>query len=241
MAINSKTNRFWEIFTILVIIGILCLLLIPDVQQAVNSGPRERFRNQMKAVGLALHQYQDAYGCLPPAALKGEEGTPMHSWRALLLPLLEPYFKTKSRPYGYQFDEPSDSETNQKIASQNPHFYRFIITRDDNTKRTSKLVAIIDKSTYWNPAIDCHRLVSGNKAEKRIILMEVPGLKSLWNEPTDFTLDELQTLIEENAFATYGSHVLFDNGEVTWLSPDDITVQKMHKLLNIESKSQLAD
>lgn len=220
-----------EILTILVIIAILAALLFPSVQQTRNSGRRERFRNQMKAIGLALHQYQNAHGYLPPVVLRDAEGTPNHSWRALLLPQLEPYLRVKDRRYDYKFEEAWNSPHNQKFASHNPNFYRQIIIKDDDTTQTSKLVAIKGKNTYWSPSEEYHPLIAGNDQEKRIVLMAIPGLKDFWNKPSDLTFDELLKLIEADAFAKYGTTVLFDNGEVTWLAPEEINPASMRNLL----------
>ncbi|WP_298859106.1 DUF1559 domain-containing protein [uncultured Gimesia sp.] len=233
-----RSNAFtrWELVTILVIVAILCLLLVPDVQQAVNSGQRERFRNQIRAIGVALHEYQTMHGCLPPAALRDAKGDkPQHSWRALLLPHLEPSFKSTDHRYDYRFDEPWNSSHNQMIATEKPHFYRLIITQDDKTPRTSQLVAIIDNSTYWSPTEDCRSLMSHHEDEPRIILMEISMLNGLWNEPKDITLDELEKMIAADVFAIHGSHVLFDNGRRHWLSPEEVNVPNMRKLLRVKT------
>lgn len=227
----SKAFTRWEIVTILVIAAILCLLLVPDVQQAVNSSRRENFRNQMKAVGLALHQYQNEYGCLPPAVLKNEEGTPIHSWRALLLPQMESYFKNQDQPLNYRFNEPWNSHHNQMIGSSNLDLYRGEWPLKDGSDLKTKIVAIVDDSSYWPPSKDCHQLPRDNRTQKRIVLMAIPSSGGLWNEPIDASLDALHTLIERKAFAPFGTYVLFDNGELTWLSPDDITIPNLQKLL----------
>ncbi|MDF1744353.1 MAG: DUF1559 domain-containing protein [Gimesia sp.] len=233
---HSKAITRWEIVTILVILGILCALFIPDTQQPVNSGRREQFGNQMRAIGVALHAYQETHGCLPPAVSRDAEGEkPRHSWRALLLPHLERYFKSTDHRYDYRFDETWNSSHNQMIATENPDFYRLIITQDDKPSRISQLVAIIDDSTYWNPTEDRRSLMSNHEDEPRIILMETPKLNGLWNEPKDITLDKLDQLISEDVFAEHGSYVLFDNGRRHWLSPEEVNVPNMRKLLRVET------
>ena len=51
--------------------------------------PRTQCKNNLKQIALALHNYNDQYGALPPAYTVDENGTPLHSWRTFILPFLE--------------------------------------------------------------------------------------------------------------------------------------------------------
>ncbi|QDT97778.1 hypothetical protein V144x_32600 [Gimesia aquarii] len=235
MKTNSKKNRYWEIFTVLTIIGILCLLLIPEVQQATSGGTRDRFRDQIRKIGAAFAYYHAEHGCFPPAVFTDPDGASQHSWRALILPQLERSFTHKERRFDYLIDEPWNSAQNESVATQNPDLYhREIRSGQADSPSTTKLVAIIDDSTLWGKGHrnQLPRLV--NDEEKQILLIEIPNPDGLWNEPTDISLNELFQLIENGVFAHQGTHALFNNGEVTWLSPDDITVQKMRILLTVK-------
>jgi prepilin-type processing-associated H-X9-DG protein len=63
--------------------------VIPAVQQARETARRATCQNNLRQIGLALHAYHDARGCLPPGQLPqglDSEGTP---WAAFLLPHLD--------------------------------------------------------------------------------------------------------------------------------------------------------
>ncbi|HVJ66747.1 MAG TPA: DUF1559 domain-containing protein, partial [Caulifigura sp.] len=77
-----------ELLVVIAIIAILIALLLPAVQQAREAARRTRCRNNLKQIGLALHNYQSAYSLFPNvnAANSPISGT---TFFAAILPMLE--------------------------------------------------------------------------------------------------------------------------------------------------------
>jgi len=82
-----------ELLVVIAIIAVLIALLLPAVQAAREAGRRAQCVNNMKQMGLAMHNYLDTQGCFPPGAISTSTGdgwsTNFMPWCVLMLPQLE--------------------------------------------------------------------------------------------------------------------------------------------------------
>jgi len=83
-----------ELLVVIAIIAILVALLLPAVQQAREAARRSACKNNLKQIGLAIHNYHEVNRVLPPGTLMKAGDVNAGSvaawgWGAILLPYLE--------------------------------------------------------------------------------------------------------------------------------------------------------
>ncbi len=84
-------------------------IALPAIQAARESSRRMVAMNNLKQIGLALHNYHDAYGHFPPAVI--EQNGVKRSWRVEILPFIEQIALYEQ----YKKDEPWDSPANKRV------------------------------------------------------------------------------------------------------------------------------
>ncbi|MEZ6129635.1 MAG: DUF1559 domain-containing protein [Planctomycetaceae bacterium] len=104
LSVRQKNTGFTliELLVVIAIIAILIALLLPAVQQAREAARRTQCKNNMKQIGLAMHNYHDVYNVFPPGYITktpcnttaqwsacniGELG--LYSWGAFILPYID--------------------------------------------------------------------------------------------------------------------------------------------------------
>jgi prepilin-type N-terminal cleavage/methylation domain-containing protein len=81
-----------ELLVVIAIIAVLIALLLPAVQQAREAARRTQCKNQLKQLGLALHNYHDqTSSCFPPGYINSATNTVFlfWGWNTMLLPQID--------------------------------------------------------------------------------------------------------------------------------------------------------
>ncbi|MDB5340386.1 MAG: hypothetical protein JWN70_6005 [Planctomycetaceae bacterium] len=93
----SKRSGFTliELLVVIAIIAVLIALLLPAVQQAREAARRSQCKNNLKQIGVAVHNFHDSYNGIVPLSMNPTADTTIDAnyssaaWSVMLLPYLE--------------------------------------------------------------------------------------------------------------------------------------------------------
>ena len=148
-----------ELLVVIAIIAVLIALLLPAVQQAREAARRSQCKNNLKQLGLALHNYHDSLKVFPPGMFNyiqdpySSPGNPIQgnakSWMLMILPYIDqgplynvfaPYFSSATQAYSYPQNStvisvlmcPSDP-SNPRVQAGEGFFGNYVLCGGSNT------------------------------------------------------------------------------------------------------------
>ena len=179
---------------------------------------------------MAVANYHEAFGCLPPAYVADRNGKPMHSWRVLILPYLE----QQELYNAYNFAEPWNAPSNRNLASKvGPIYLRSGLESDQS--QTTSFVAVVGPQTIWPGSRPSAYKDLGDGSHETLLVVEVPDGKFLWMEPKDLEFDRMSFRINDKSARGLGSRlggarVVSADGTVRTL-PDDFDPEMLRAML----------
>ena len=218
----------------LVLLFFLFVYIFPVPPRAREAARRARCTNNLKQIGLALHNYHDVHGCLPPAYIADESGKPMHSWRVLILPELE----MKGIYDKYDFDEPWDGPNNSKLHNVIMSCYH---CPDDTTAASdtdTNYVVVVGPGTIFPGEEPLGFSDIGDGTSNTIMVVEVANSGIHWMEPRDLHVTQMAPTINPPTGQGISSNhpnlanVAFGDGSVHVLGTKQLTPKQLQALLS---------
>ena len=145
-----------ELLVVIAIIGVLVALLLPAVQKAREAGRRMSCGNNLKQIGLGLHNYHDTYKTFPPGGITPGNccGTPSAgTWAVFILP----FMGRENLHARYAFDW--FNEDNQNAFARTQFISDYVCPSDLNTDRTDRPESGPGRNRQYAPG--SYRGVSG--------------------------------------------------------------------------------
>jgi hypothetical protein len=161
-------------------------LLLPAVQAARAAARRVTSINNLKQIGLAMHNYGAANHTFPPAYIADKNGKPLLSWRVLVLPYLEGGELAKE----FHLDEPWDSEHNKKLITRMPSAFRSPTSTVFGQGKTNYLTVRGEDTIFSGEKPSTFASIRDGLSNT-IMTVEVSDAKAvIWTKPDDFEPDE---------------------------------------------------
>ncbi len=208
-------------------IGVLVSLLLPAVQAAREAARRSQSTNNLKQIGLALHNYYDAHKALPARAIFDKNGKPLLSWRVQILP----YIEQDALYRQFHLDEPWDSEHNKKLIPQMPAVYQ-----NPSAPRRPGMadyLAVSGKGLMFDGTKGRSFAEVRDGTSNTIMVVEAdPQRAVIWTKPADWEYNDRKPLDGLGNSHPGGFNVLFGDASVRFISKT-IDPKTWHALLTI--------
>jgi len=181
--------------------------MAPAVGKLKDAAARQRSANNLKQVGLALHNYHDANNAFPAAAVVDKKGKPLLSWRVMILP----YFDQDALCREFHLDEPWDSEHNKKLIEKMPPTYALPV-KGSKPGHTHYRVFVGNGAMWdWIQGTTLGQIADGTSNTWMVVEAEdgVP-----WTKPDELEFDPKQDLPKLGKAFKGGFHALYADGSV---------------------------
>jgi RNA polymerase sigma factor (sigma-70 family) len=187
-------------------------LLLEELQKVREAAARTRSVNNLKQIGLAMHNYHDTYGHFPPAAICDKNGKPLLSWRVALLP----YIEQNNLYQQFKLDEPWDSEHNKALAE-------IIVKTYVHPGQTEEKMGLSHYRLFHGKEamFDLRkgrrlRDITDGTSNTIMVVEAAEGVP--WTKPDDFAYDAKKPLPKFGAFSKGGFNALMGDGSVKFVS-----------------------
>ena len=208
-----------ELFVALGIILVLMALLLPARRTGREASRRTQCRNNLKQIGLALHNYESKYGAFPPAYTVDADGKPLHSWRTLILPFLDQAALYGTIDLSKPWDDPANLAANQTTVPA----YACPSAPTQAYTQTVYLAVVTPSSAFCpNQPRKISEIKDGT--DQTLLVIEAPSKQAVpWMSPLDANeATILGSFHRENEahdhHHTGGEHALLADGTVRFLS-----------------------
>jgi len=249
--LRTLAKRWYAIAAVLTlsfaIVGLFVLLI--EGARSRRSSPRSWCKNNLKQIGLALHNYHDTYGCFPPAYVADGNGRPMHSWRVLILPFIDqtPLYNK------YRFDEPWDGPNNRQLADMIVPVYNCPSDERGGDKHDDKhastmasYLAIVGPEAAWPGSLAMTLSDFEDGTSNTLLVVEVANSGIHWMEPRDLHVLQMAPTINAKAGQGIssrhkaGAHALAADGSVRFF-PDNLTADQIRAWLTSAGGDESGD
>jgi type II secretory pathway pseudopilin PulG len=210
-----------EILVLLAITSVLVALWMPAVQTGGRRGEarRQRCRENLQRIGLALHAYHDDHGSFPPVYTVNAEGRRLHSWRTLILP----YLDGKAVFQRVDLDKPWDDPANAEPRKFVPLMYACAAAQAEPGRTTYMGVAVPGGVFAPGKTTKLAEITDGSA--HTLMVVEVPAVRSVhWMDPTDLDSASLAALAKDTKTThPLGLHALFADGSRRFVTLEELT------------------
>ena len=195
---------------------VMIALLLPAVQSAREAARRAQCTNNLKQIGLAMHNYASANGdVFPPPAIVGKDGKPLLSWRVAILP----YIEQQALYAKFHLDEPWDSPHNKELIQYMPATYT-CPSRPSPAPGTTTYRGFLGKGAFFEAGRGSRIADITDGTSNTLMVVEAKDAVP-WTKPDELPFDRAKAaagdLLGAGSNHPGGFNALFGDGSVKFL------------------------
>ena len=215
---------------ILAVAALIVALMLPAVRTAGPAARRTQCRNNLHNIGLALHNYAEVYDTLPPAYTFDSDGSPLHSWRTLLLPYVDqaPLYATidLTKPW----DDPANERAREAVVDADS------CPSTEAPRTHTTYLAIVAPGSCFRPTEPRSLSEITDEHGEALIVVEVDPAQAVhWMSPVDADEKLVLSFGSKSAPAhSGGRHMLCVDGRVQFIS-DDVPAAELQERISISA------
>jgi hypothetical protein len=176
---------------------------------------RAQSSNNLKQIGLALHNYHDVHGVFPAAAIVDKKGKPLLSWRVAILPFIEQDNLYKQ----FKLDEPWDSEHNIKLSKTVVKVYSLPYGPPEKGKENHTNYRVFVGTSSAFEMIQGLKISQFSDGTSNTVLVVEAAESVPWSKPDEIEFDPQKPMLKHLRFNEKNPCMaLFADGSVRALS-----------------------
>ena len=194
-------------------VPVAAAVLLPAVASARGAARRVQSMNNLKMIGLAMHNHHDSTKTFPAAYSANQAGKPLLSWRVKILP----YIEGESLYRQFRLDEPWDSEHNKKLIPLMPQVYK--AAGSNAAPGKTNYLTVRGEKTIFPGAKGIRMAEIRDGTSNTIMAVEVSDQKAvIWTKPDDLEYDPNNPAAGLVGLRKGGFNALWCDGSVRFVS-----------------------
>jgi DNA-directed RNA polymerase subunit RPC12/RpoP len=214
-AARGSSGGMVALIIILAVLVLMCpcgvALLLPAVQAAREAARRSSSMNNLKQIGIALHNYHDTHGQFPPAVVTDANGQPLYSGRVLLLPFMEQQAIFNAFNKNERWDSPANMALSQTVIKT------FVDPSNPNQGPDSSYAFVTGTGSLFEAGqpIRIQNITDGTS--NTLALIEVQSTGGSWAAPNEIDIAQLAGGLPDGSHPG-GNLALFADASVRFIS-----------------------
>ncbi len=225
---------FW--LSCLGLIGMVVVCLLPNVRIGRQAPRRASCANNLKHIGIALHNYHEQYHAFPPAYTVDANGKRLHSWRTLILPFIEQATLYEQIDLSKPWDDPANRVAYEQRI---PAYQCPSVSIPEG--HTTYLVVVAPNGCFVGEQSRSFSDISDGTSNTLAVIEFDAEHAVHWMSPQDAT----QEMVLNFAAAAHlphpgGAQALFADAHIQFL-PATTKPELLRAIISIDGKEDIAD